>query len=265
MKIAIVGHGFVGKAVDYGFPDIEKIIIDPKYDTKIEEFDPPDFAFICVPTPMSDTGEIDTSILESTLKEIRKYWTWTVVVVKSTVTPNFVKKFKMLDIYNPEFLTERAANDDFANPQFHVFGGEMTFMMRLKGLYDKYSICSPAPTFFMTAVEASIVKYTINSFLATKVTFFNEIYDLSQSHGANFQKISGAVGTDKRIGHSHSKVPGFDGKRGYGGSCFPKDVSAIIKSNDMPLLSKVHEINNGLRKKFEMDEREREQNVSFEK
>ena len=116
----------------------------------------------------------------------------------------------------------------------------------------------------MTGEEASFVKYSINTFLAMKVTFFNQLYDVIGETNANFATIIKAIGADDRIGPSHTKVPGFDGKQGYGGACFPKDVSAFTKySNKLTLLEKCVIINNDYRSQYELDNREIEQHVDY--
>ena len=116
----------------------------------------------------------------------------------------------------------------------------------------------------MTLEEASFVKYAINSFLAMKVLFFNQLYDAIGETNANFATIIKAVGMDDRIGSSHTKVPGFDGKQGYGGACFPKDTSAFTKFSDQfTLLAKCVNINNEYRQQYELDNREIEQHVDY--
>lgn len=116
----------------------------------------------------------------------------------------------------------------------------------------------------MSSTDASFVKYGINTFLATKLTFFNEFYDAVKDFGGNYGRISNAIGTDPRIGHSHTRVPGFDGKRGFGGACFPKDVSAFINfTTQTPLLEYVMDRNNQYRSEYEKDDREIEQNIEY--
>tara|TARA_R110000796_G_scaffold22986_3_gene66133 strand:+ start:2135 stop:2965 length:831 start_codon:yes stop_codon:yes gene_type:complete len=266
MKILIVGHGFVGKAVDYGFshPLVEKTIVDPKYGLFISDINIAlfDIAFVCVPTPMGDDGTVDSSILDVILGDLVDHNI--TIIVKSTVTPDIVKQWPNNIVYNPEFLTEKSASEQFVNPPFHVLGGEEHAVSKVVSLYEKYSLCSPCPILKMTAEEASFVKYTINSFLATKVTFFNQLYDAVSSTDANFSTIIKAVGMDSRIGSSHTKVPGFDGKQGYGGACFPKDTLAITKyTNKLTLLEKAIIINNDYRLQYELDDREKEQNVKY--
>ena len=221
-----------------------------------------DIAFVCVPTPMGDDGTVDSSILDVILGDLVDHNI--TIIVKSTVTPDIVKQWPNNIVYNPEFLTEKSASEQFVNPPFHVLGGEEHAVSKVVSLYEKYSLCSPCPILKMTAEEASFVKYTINSFLATKVTFFNQLYDAVSSTDANFSTIIKAVGMDSRIGSSHTKVPGFDGKQGYGGACFPKDTLAITKyTNKLTLLEKAIIINNDYRLQYELDDREKEQNVKY--
>lgn len=268
LKLAIIGHGFAGKAVDYGFTHnmVEKTIVDPKYGTTAKDLpDDIDIAFICVPTPMADDGRIDASILNSVMRELQLLDSIKLIIIKSTVTPDIIEKYAYESIvYNPEFLTERSAKDDFINPQFHIFGGDKEATSLAADLYSTFSICNPCTSYFMSHKEASFAKYAINSFLALKVTFFNQLYDAVSDTDANYATIMKIVGLDKRIGHSHTKVPGPDGKQGFGGSCFPKDVSAFTKFNNrLTLLEECIKINNTYRSKYELDEREKEQNVNY--
>lgn len=264
-KLAIVGHGFVGKAVDYGFthPNVDKTIIDPNYNNSIRDI-PADvqLIFICVPTPF---GSFD--IFREVMSELSKYGFFgnSIVAIKSTVTPDVLSEFKTTGvIYNPEFLTEKHANEDFINPPMHIFGGNGHNIELLESYYNAYSLCSPAPVFRVTIEEASMIKYTINSFLATKVTFFNEIYHACQDKGFDFNKIINAVSADPRIGRSHTKVPGFDGKLGFGGACFPKDTKAFTGYSDrLSLIKAAIESNNKTRARYDLDDRERVQGVVY--
>lgn len=270
MNILIIGHGFVGKAVDYGFshPDVNKVIVDPKYGNSIDDI--PDYTysccFVCVPTPMGDDGTVNSDIITDVVRSCvgKKI---EMVVVKSTITPDIIVELKKIFkhiVYNPEFLTEKSANEQFVDPQFHIFGGDKEDCQTLEEYYNDYSLCNDCQTFTMSLEEASFVKYTINSFLAMKVTFFNQLYDAIGDTDANFARVIKAVGADSRIGSSHTKVPGFDGKQGYGGACFPKDTSAFTKfSNKLTLLEECIRINNNYRLQHELDDREIEQNVNY--
>lgn len=269
--MTIIGHGFVGKAIDYAFQDdVEKQIIDPKIGVELKDVKlNADVTFVCVPTPMHKNGKCDVSILEDVLTQIKHRMTG-LIVVKSTVTPDKIEKLfrgsaKHRMIYNPEFLTEKNANEDIINPFVHIFGGQSDATEKLELIYKEYSICKPCPVYRMSATDASFVKYGINTFLATKLTFFNEFYDTIKEFGGNYGRIANAIGTDPRIGHAHTRVPGFDGKRGFGGACFPKDVSAFINFTDQAtLLEHVMNRNNLYRSEYEKDDREIEQNIQYD-
>lgn len=273
LRMAIVGHGFVGKAVDYGFSgnQVKKTIIDPKGGHSIDVLATKDIdvTFVCVPTPMGNDGSIDSSIIESVLDYLRNSVSG-LIVVKSTVTPDIIEKISAgienRFVYNPEFLTEKSANEDFVNPIMHVFGGERQVTDRLERIYTKYSACKPCPVYHMSAVDASFVKYGMNCFLATKVLWFNQFFDIVENAGGNYNAIVGAIGTDRRIGSSHTSVPGFDGKRGYGLSCFPKDTNAFLKfaNGDFSILKEVIQRNNEYRQAYELDDREKLHNIKFD-
>lgn len=271
MKILIVGHGFVGKAVEYGFANHNTVIdvVDPKYDNSINDFRVVDynFVFICVPTPMGSTGAIDTTAIDDVMSSINKQPQYipTKIVIKSTVTPDILQKHGRPGVvFNPEFLREKTALQDFINPEFHILGGDISDTTVVQQLYENYSSCKPCPVYHLSYAEASIAKYAINSFLSTKVTFFNQLYDVAKDAGANFTKIISVISNDSRIGSSHMQVPGFDGKRGFGGACFPKDTSAFVTYSDkMSLLSSVIKINNEYRAGYELDDREKAQFILY--
>ena len=275
-KIGIVGHGFVGKAVDYGFthPNVEKFYVDPLYGTSIDDLTAwkPHTTFICAPTPMGENGVINASIVEDATLKILQH-TESGVAIKSTVTPDIIQRLaftanrlgcKDRFVYNPEFLTETNAKSEFVNREFHIFGGTQDACDGLLWVYNEFSMCKMNNINIMGPIEASFTKYAINTFLATKVTFFNQLYDATVSMGANFNHIVAAIDADPRMGNTHMKVPGFDGKRGFGGACFPKDTKAFNSTfKGFTLLDNVVTINNTYRSQYELDEREKAQNVVF--
>lgn len=275
LSMAIIGHGFVGSAVDYGFPDnnCDKIIIDPKYNTRIEDLETKtiSISFVCVPTPMAEDASIDASILIEAVNKLLLH-TDGLIVIKSTVIPSIIQTLAKDErvIYNPEFLTEKAANEDFVNPPMHVFGGDAEKTKELEQIYENYSACKPCPIYHMTAEEASFVKYGINSFLASKVLWFNQFYDIVETFGGNYNVIRNAIGTDSRIGHSHTMVPGPDQRRSFGGSCFVKDTAAFImfaKNQDTSFttLEEVVRRNQEYRNAYgEPLEREKQMHVHFD-
>lgn len=282
-RLAIVGHGFVGQAVEYAFthPLVHVKPIDPKYNTSIDDLKDynPMLVFICAPTPMRADGFVDaTIVIDAVLKAITH--TDALVVVKSTITPDIIDRiYQSIGgkedrfVYNPEFLTEKNAAADFVNADYHVMGGAESAVNELCEIYDIFSGCQSNDYHKMTAFEASFVKYTINSYLATKVTFFNQLYDLVNMYGCSYNIISRTVGKDPRVGIGHTRVPGFDKKRGFGGACLPKDTSAFLKFSEqtddegniisMDLLQSVLDINVRYRKAYELDEREKVNNITF--
>lgn len=278
MKIGIVGYGFVGKAVDYGFKrNIEKIIIDPKLDTSISNLQShnPEFIFICVPTPMNADGDQDSSIIEQVLAEINKDFSESVVIIKSTVLPSIIEKLSKSHkhfVYNPEFLREKTANEDFVNANSLILGGESDDLKRVTELYNNHSDCKIDDVYETDVISASLVKYSINTFLASKVIFFNQLYDIYKTliPDIKWNQFITMINSDKRIGESHMDVPGHDGRLGFGGACFTKDTAALIKysqslKKELTLLKKAIEINNNIRSKYDqVDQREKDQNVNYE-
>ena len=277
MKIAIIGYGFVGKALKNAMQDnIEVKIIDPKLETKISELDNfnPKIIFICVPTPMNKDASQDISIVLNVLDDIKKINLKSLLVIKSTVHPGFLtqieKTFPNI-IYNPEFLREEFADMDFINSNLIVFGGKKNLSNKLSTFYKDHTKCKCKDHVFTDVISASLIKYTINSFLATKVIFFNQIYDLFKTHNSSdtWDEFIEAVSKDNRIGKSHMQVPGPDGRYGFGGACFPKDTSAILKyaesvNCDLNLIKSVIQINNKIRTSYDMlTDRENEQYIKY--
>ena len=265
MKLGIVGHGFVGTAVDHGFTrDIQKFIVDPKHNSTntIEDLITfrPNATFVAVPTPQSESGECNTEILEGVMQQLNTS-KGLLVIVKSTVPAYKLQKIQeecinIRIVYNPEFLTEKNYIDDFVNPAMHVFGGMNADTDAVEKLYLEHSDCKECPVYKTDLITASMVKYCINSFLATKVTFMNEMYDvLRAARGADWNTFTKIIANDPRIGNSHMKVPGNDGQRGYAGSCFPKDTAALawfareILNTQFTQLETSIKINDTLRKK----------------
>ncbi len=270
INIAIIGHGFVGKAIDYAFSTnkIKKHIIDPVYKTTIEQLEKIDIAFVSVPTPFGPNGEIDASIVKDVVEKLKKFNC--IIVIKSTITPDIIDDLYLKNekiVYNPEFLTEQNAIDDFINSPMNILGGKKEYSDVVVDFYKNYSKCKPCPVFYMTPKEASFVKYTINSFLATKVLWFNQLKDIIEDNCSNYNNIVDAIVCDPRIGKSHTQVPGPDGRRGFGGACFPKDISAFANfaKGKFNILNEVIKLNNSYRKNYDLNEREKDQKVNYKK
>tara|TARA_B100001250_G_scaffold407308_1_gene427848 strand:- start:654 stop:1517 length:864 start_codon:yes stop_codon:yes gene_type:complete len=278
LKIGIVGHGFVGKATDCGFSiQTEKFIVDPKIHTNIDqlsEFDP-ELIFVCVPTPMGESGIQDSSIIEAVVKDLTVKCSNSIIVIKSTVLPSILEKIVKVNkriIYNPEFLREKHANEDFMNSEMIIFGGNKDIASKVSMSYLNHSKCKTKEHIFMDIASASLVKYSINTFLASKVLFFNEMHDIFEKIKIddNWQSFIEVLSKDKRIGMSHMNVPGHDGKKGFGGACFPKDTIALLKyAEDLGVgfksLKAIIKKNNKIRSQYDdLDPREKEQNISFD-
>ena len=278
LKIGIVGHGFVGKATDWGFSkNTNKFIVDPKNGTNIDqlaEFNP-ELIFVCVPTPMGENGIQDSSIIEAVVQELSAKCRESIIVIKSTVLPSILEKIEKVNpkiIYNPEFLREKYANEDFMNSEMIIFGGDKNIASQVSKFYLDHSRCKTKKHIFMDISSASLVKYTINTFLASKVVFFNEMHEVFNKLKSNdsWELFIKTLSLDKRIGESHMNVPGHDGKKGFGGACFPKDTAALLKyaegiGVEFHVLRTVINKNNIIRGQYaELDDREKEQNVSFD-
>ncbi len=237
MSIGIIGQGFVGNAIYQKFKnyydiktfDIKGIMhcTSNKQDTMSC-----DIVFVCLPTPMNKNGSCHIDIVEKAVADISDLNKDNIVVIKSTVPPGTVaklnKKFPSLNIvFNPEFLTEANAVEDFNNQTRIILGGPRKGTTKLKTLYSKVF---PKATIVKTdSTYAEMVKYVTNSFLATKVSFANEMYEICEGLDVDYDKVIEYACYDERLGKSHWNVPGPDGDFGYGGHCFPKDVKALIE------------------------------------
>ncbi len=278
LKLGIVGHGFVGKATDWGFNKrITKFIVDPMLNTTVSDLKEfkPEIVFICVPTPMGDDGSQDSSIIEEVMKNLVLYCPDAIKVVKSTVLPSILDELHKLEpklIYNPEFLREKHANLDFVNSDMIILGGDRNISTKVSNAYLRHSRCKTKEHIFTDLKTASLVKYAINTFLASKVIFFNELHSVYEKLDVtdSWESVANIISRDKRIGGSHMNVPGHDGRKGFGGACFPKDSLALIKyarSLDIQLnsLKSTVKINNKIRSEYdELNIRESDQNVSFD-
>ena len=260
LNLGIIGKGFVGSAVANGFnKDCEQIIVDPKYtDNTIEDVLDCKLIFVCVPTPVAEDGSCDVSIAKDVLTELNRRQYKGVVVIKSTIIPDYLHEFKktydLKIVYNPEFLTEANADEDFKNPPFQVFGGKWRDCEVVEKAYLRYSSVRIVPTFKVDLTTASLLKYTINSWLATKVVFFNELKELHElgSSMVSWEQFTDMLSRDERIGNSHMQVPGPDGEPGFGGHCLPKDTEALLnyankKNIKMSVLRKAVQTNKKIR------------------
>ena len=265
MKIAVIGYGFVGKAMVAAFDrndDLDYIIVDPAYEEHHHDLDiveSCDAVVICVPTPEGENGRCDDSIVWSVVRTIGIDIP---ILIKSTVdieTLAFLKEHYPNVCFSPEFLRGRSSVEDFLQETKMIIGGEIS---QCESWANLFGSCVPIKDeAFLDIVEAGYVKYAENSFLAMRVTFFNDLWNLMQdAHpDLDYDSTVYALGLDPRIGHSHNEVPGYDGMFGWGGHCLPKDTAAFVnfadrqvpqasKDSALPLIKSVIEINKKHRK-----------------
>ena len=247
MKIGIVGNGFVGSSVAFGFSPQTGCDADVKiYDkdksksthTLEEVINTSDFIFVSVPTPSNKDGSMNLDIVDDIFDEMNKLNTRNdnIFLLRSTVTPGTTRNIRsrchnLRIVFNPEFLTERSAKLDFINQARFILGGNEQDIEEVSKLF-RWRFGETTPIIKTTWETAELIKYMNNCFFATKVSFLNEMYQIADKCGADWgDAIEGFI-RDGRIGHSHLAVPGPDGKFGFGGSCFPKDVQAMINFAD---------------------------------
>ena len=236
MKIGVIGQGFVGTAVNEGLKPFFKIETfdinkDSTCSSVTELSEKSDVIFVCLPTPMKIDGSCHLDIVEDTLLGLDVIKECKTIVVKSTIPPGTTekwnKKFNYIQVvFNPEFLTEANSIEDYKNQNRIIIGGPRPATTKVKRIFTKafpkVPIIKTGPT------TAEMVKYFANCFLATKVSFANEMYQICESLDIDYDKVVEYVKYDERIGNTHLNVPGPDGDFGYGGHCFPKDVKALI-------------------------------------
>jgi UDPglucose 6-dehydrogenase len=235
-----------------------------KFTTNLEKaVEDVDIIFLALPTPPGEDGSADLKYILDVAEQLGKIIkNYKVIVNKSTVPVGTADKVKSkisinykheFDVVsNPEFLREGVAVDDFMKPDRVVVGTRSEKAKRLMSeLYSPF-LRQGNPIIFMDERSSELTKYAANSFLATKISFMNEISQLCERFGADVDKVRLGIGSDERIGRRFL-FPGI----GYGGSCFPKDVKALImSSNDVnynfEILNAVEKVNNN-QKEFLVD------------
>lgn len=246
-KIGICGFGFVGKSVVHGFSLHSDLKIYDKFQTGLNTLDETikesDYIFVCVPTPMSDDGSQDLSCIYDVMENIGKltfmcntYKHKKIIIIKSTVIPGTTRKIaekypEHSFVFNPEFLTERSSKLDFINTARIILGGsDEEALTSVEGMYR---VRFPHTPIYKTTFEgAELVKYMNNCFFALKISYLNEIYEICEKLGLDYNDLKNMFLADQRIGNSHCDVPGHDGDRGFGGKCFPKDINALASWAD---------------------------------
>lgn len=240
--IGIIGQGFVGSAVREGMKNHFNIICfdkDPnKFSNSVSVFNVVEnsiLCFLCVPTPMKKSGECDLSIVKKALNEIYECATSLdkkqyIVVIKSTIPPGTTSKLNLefpniSIVFNPEFLTEANSVNDYLEQNRIIIGGDRPAASKVKIIFSK--AFPQVPIIKTSSTIAETIKYVTNTFLAMKVSYANEVYQICQELNIDYDKVIEYSRYDDRLGNSHWSVPGPDGDFGFGGHCFPKDLAAF--------------------------------------
>lgn len=240
MKLGIVGNGVVGSATAGAwteFADVKVWDLDTNKRTH-ERYDVlhADVVFVCLPTPAGEDGTLDTHALDAFFSDLPEEARRTTYAIRSTLnvgdTDALQQRHRLPKLLHfPEFLTARTARVDAMCPSRHVVGTAMestggtqcilgdALRKRFPGVH----------TYFMSARESEFVKLMQNAFFATKIAFFNEACNKAEEAHVRWPNVLEAVLADGRIAHSHTQVPGPDGKRGFGGTCLPKDLAAFAQ------------------------------------
>ena len=263
-KPGIIGVGMVGGALNRYF---EKLGQKPfLYDNgknllSLEDLNKAEIIFVCVPTPFDRGKGFDLSFIEDAVSKIQGE---KIVVIKSTVLPGTTEKLQVKYpqhkfLINPEFLTELTADQDMSYPDRQLVG----YTKRSYHLAGEVMQILPLAPFerILPATEAEMAKYFGNTWFSAKVIFANQMYDLCQKLGIDYERVAEAAAADKRIGRSHLEVL-HKGYRGYGGKCLPKDIKALIhfadaQGVDLKLHKVVEEINNQLMKEQRIEDPEK--------
>jgi nucleotide sugar dehydrogenase len=235
-KVGIVGLGFVGDAIRRNCEGVFNVIcvdIDPNKSTgTYQDLLDCEAVFVCVPSPNKPNGDCDVSILNAVLYLLKDYKN--VIISKTTAPPKAYEKLQQVYpnlVHVPEFLTAANAVRDFSSQSEVIIGGSV-----LAYQHEANRILSQIQPIknvaYCSIGEAALTKYIVNSYLATKVVFMNEMNQLSAAHNYDWDRIRSMLRMDGRIGLSHTQVPGPDGLYGFGGHCFPKDTTTLVRFAD---------------------------------
>ena len=242
MKIGIIGNGFVGSATALlECIDISIIIYDinPKLcnppNTTLNDICNCDLIFISVPTPMNKNGSCHINILKSVVDNISQIKSINELLLINRCTVPVNTSNNLNCYYMPEFLTEKNFKQDFINNPEWIFGlknssTDIIFKEKITELINlayKNKCINSNKIHFVDNNEAEMIKLFRNTFLSTKISFCNEIYQFCQSQNISYENVRKLATNDPRIGSSHTNVPGHDGFFGYGGTCFPKDTNSL--------------------------------------
>jgi UDPglucose 6-dehydrogenase len=250
-SVAIVGFGAVGKGISQLFP--AAVAYDPPLGLgSRDEVNRCRFAFVAVPTPMRDDGSADTSIVEEVTSWIEADY----IILRSTVPVGTTDRLRTATgkaiVFQPEYGPAETPDHPFnnlRNVRWAILGGDRADTVAVADLY-KTTFSADFVIAQTDARTAELTKYMENAYLAMKVTFCNEFYDIAEAHGIDYNELRELWLLDPRIGRSHTFVLPFS--RGFGGRCLPKDLSSIIhsatKAGVKPrLLEAIRSVNDSIR------------------
>jgi UDPglucose 6-dehydrogenase len=269
MKIGVVGVGIVGGATAKVLEKKHELFLydkfKPEYNSKdkLERLvENSEVIFVCVPTPMKITGEIDYSSIYNSMNQLKKETQKIprnsediLITIRSTAvsgtTDRLAEKYPFRIAFNPEFLREKFAVEDMENTDRIVIGADDE--KSRNQLQEVYKPLFPnAKYVIVNRKEAEMIKYAANVTLASQVAIANEIFNICKAVGVDYNTVRNAILLDERIGNN-TEVPGHDGDFGFGGKCFPKDLKALIRvaqeyEYDPYLLQEVWRLNEKVRK-----------------
>ena len=248
INIGIVGGGYVGNATKlFGCKDSNDVqdVVVRVYDTDPEKCVPKDISiidleecdiiFVCVPTPMNEDGSCHLDIVKSVINDLSHIIDKSKIFIRSTVPTGTSKSLGVN--FMPEFLTEANWEDDFKNLKNWVIGlhneNDKEIKSTIRSIFKiakRSGKILHANVYYASTDVAETTKLVRNTFLATKVSFFNEIESFCKAKKLDYEVLANMVALDERINSSHMIVPGPDGKRGFGGTCFPKDINSFLSN-----------------------------------
>jgi UDPglucose 6-dehydrogenase len=236
MNIGIIGFGFVGQAINNYLKKIEDIniyIYDINNINTIDIVFSSDIIYICLPTNYSEELKTyDMVHVDTTLEILSKYYNG-IIMIKSTILPSYCAEMNskyenLYIIHNPEFLSAKTANEDFAN-QSHIVIGYTKQSYHSIDLIEKFynTIFPLASISIVTSEESALIKLAANSFYATKIQYFTELYLLCEKLNISYDTIKNAILKNNWINPMHTTIPGHDQMLSFGGACLPKDISSL--------------------------------------
>jgi nucleotide sugar dehydrogenase len=239
MRLGIIGGGVVGRATARAWmehADVRVYDVAPERGTHLlaDALDA-DAVMVCLPTPQAENGlACDTSAVDQFFAQVGKHPSWRLrsYALRSTVPVGTTRRLRAETgveniVHYPEFLTARCAAADAITPARHVIGGHVcdAAVTLAQALEKRFP---GVPVYLMGSDESELTKLALNAFFAVKVAYFNEVRSFADGMGLDWRSVHKGLLSDGRIAHAHTAVPGPDGRRGFGGSCLPKDLASFV-------------------------------------